>query len=67
MTVRVERQGAVTTVVLDRAAVRNAVDQPTAEALVAAFEADPEARVAVRLKILERRRLAAAAAAPTAG
>ncbi len=50
MTVHVERQGAVTTVVLDRADVRNAVDRSTAEALVAAFtafEADPEARVAV--------------------
>ena len=50
MTVRVERQGPVTTVVLDRADVRNAVDRPTADALVAAFtafDADPEARVAV--------------------
>lgn len=50
MTVRVERRGAVTTVVLDRPAVRNAVDRETAEALSAAFrefEADPAARVAV--------------------
>jgi enoyl-CoA hydratase len=50
MTVRVERQGPVTTVVLDRREVKNAVDRPTAEALAAAFvafDADPEARVAV--------------------
>ena len=50
MAVRVERQGAVTTVVIDRASVRNAVDRPTADALVAAFtafEVDPEAKVAV--------------------
>jgi enoyl-CoA hydratase len=48
--VRVERQGPVTTVVIDRPDVRNAVDRPTADALVAAFtafDADPEARVAV--------------------
>ncbi|MDP9092974.1 MAG: crotonase/enoyl-CoA hydratase family protein, partial [Actinomycetota bacterium] len=50
MTVRVERQGAVSTVILDRPAVRNAVDGPTARALVdafAEFEADDAARVAV--------------------
>jgi enoyl-CoA hydratase len=48
--VRVERAGPVTTVVLDRPAVRNAVDRPTAEALAAAFrafEADEQARAAV--------------------
>jgi enoyl-CoA hydratase len=48
--VRVERAGAVTTVILDRPHVRNAVDRPTAEALAAAFrafEADDEAAVAV--------------------
>ncbi|MBC7977387.1 MAG: crotonase/enoyl-CoA hydratase family protein, partial [Myxococcales bacterium] len=48
--VRTERDGPVTTVILDRAAARNAVDRETAEALVAAFrafDADPEARVAV--------------------
>jgi enoyl-CoA hydratase len=39
MSVTVERSGPVTTVVLDRPDVRNAVDRPTAEALVAAFEA----------------------------
>jgi enoyl-CoA hydratase len=39
MSVRVERSGPVTTVVLSRPDVRNAVDRPTAEALVAAFEA----------------------------
>ena len=50
MSVRVERQGPVTTVVLDRPEVRNAVDRPTAEALVAAFtafDADPDAKVGV--------------------
>jgi enoyl-CoA hydratase len=48
--VRVEKQGAITTVVLDRPGVRNAVDRDTAAALVAAFEAferDDEAHVAV--------------------
>jgi enoyl-CoA hydratase len=50
MTVRTEKSGPVTTVILDRPDVRNAVDRPTAEALAgafAAFEADDEARVAV--------------------
>ena len=50
MSVRVEKKGPVTTVVLARAEVRNAVDRATADALVAAFhafEADPDARVAV--------------------
>lgn len=50
MSVRVEQSGPVTTVVLSRPARRNAVDRDTAEALAAAFrafEADPEARVAV--------------------
>jgi enoyl-CoA hydratase len=49
-TVRVERSGPVTTVVLDRPQVRNAVDGPTAAALAEAFEdfdADPDASVAV--------------------
>ncbi|MEV6316567.1 crotonase/enoyl-CoA hydratase family protein [Streptomyces sp. NPDC051776] len=48
--VRVERQGPVTTVVLSRPRARNAVDGPTAHELAAAFrafDADPEARVAV--------------------
>lgn len=48
--VRTERDGPVTTVVLDRPEVRNAVDRPTAEALLDAFEgfeADDEAKVAV--------------------
>jgi len=48
--VRVERDGPVTTVILDRPEVRNAVDGPTAVALVeafAAFDADPDASVAV--------------------
>src|SRR5215469_477211 len=48
--VRVERTGAVTTVVLDRPAFRNAVDGPTAALLAQAFrafDADPGAAVAV--------------------
>jgi enoyl-CoA hydratase len=48
--VRIEREGPVTTVILDRAAVKNAVDRDTAERLAAAFrafDADPEARVGV--------------------
>ncbi|HZD25034.1 MAG TPA: crotonase/enoyl-CoA hydratase family protein [Alphaproteobacteria bacterium] len=48
--VRVERQGPVVTVVLDRPAVRNAVDAATAEALKSAFldfEADETALAAV--------------------
>lgn len=50
MPVRVEARGPVTTVIIDRPEVRNAVDRPTAEALAAAFtafDADPEARVGV--------------------
>ena len=50
MSVRVERAGAVTTVILDRPEVRNAVDRPTARALaeaLRAFEADDAAQVAV--------------------
>ena len=49
-TVRVERRGPVTTVILDRPAARNAVDGPTAAALAEAFgdfEADPDASAAV--------------------
>lgn len=49
-TVRIERAGRVTTVVLDRAEVRNAVDRDTAAALAdafRAFDADDEASVAV--------------------
>jgi enoyl-CoA hydratase len=48
--VRVERSGAVTTVVLDRPEVRNAVDGPAAAALAEAFrefDADDTAAVAV--------------------
>ncbi len=48
--VRTERDGAVTTVILDRPQARNAVDRPTAEALAAAFlafERDEQASVAV--------------------
>jgi enoyl-CoA hydratase len=50
MTVRVEREGAVTIVTIDRPAARNAVDRPTAEALAAAFrafDADASSSVAV--------------------
>ena len=50
MSVRVERDGAVSTVILDRPDVRNAVDGPAAAALAVAFaefEADAGASVAV--------------------
>jgi enoyl-CoA hydratase len=49
-TVHVEQQGPVVVVTIDRPAVRNAVDRPTADALVAAFtafDADDSAAVAV--------------------
>ncbi|MFK4211402.1 crotonase/enoyl-CoA hydratase family protein [Streptomyces sp. NPDC030920] len=48
--VRIEREGAVFTVILDRPEVRNAVDGPTASQLADAFrefDADPDAYVAV--------------------
>ncbi|MGW1738167.1 crotonase/enoyl-CoA hydratase family protein [Nocardia sp. NPDC001965] len=50
MSVRIEKDDAVWTVVLDRAQARNAVDTEHAQALLAAFEefdADPDAAVAV--------------------
>ncbi len=50
MAVYVEKEGPVTTVILSRPEVRNAVDRETAEALSAAFrafESDATARVAV--------------------
>lgn len=50
MSVRVEREGSVTTVVIDRPEVRNAVDGATAAALAAAFrefDGDDRAHVAV--------------------
>ncbi|RKH56626.1 crotonase/enoyl-CoA hydratase family protein [Corallococcus llansteffanensis] len=50
MSVRVEKSGPVTTVILHRPEVRNAVDRDTAEALAdafRAFDADPDARVGV--------------------
>ena len=50
MPVRTEKNGSVTTVILSRPEVRNAVDRPTAEALAAAFrafDADVDAGVAV--------------------
>src|ERR1700721_2466142 len=49
-TVRVERDGAVTTLILSRPKARNAVDKPTADALgdaFTAFEGDESAFVAV--------------------
>ena len=48
--VRVERSGAVTTVILDRAAAKNAVDRDTAQQLAdafRAFDADDSARIGV--------------------
>lgn len=50
MTIRMEKEGSVTTIVLGRPDVRNAVDADTATSLAQAFrnfEADAEARVAV--------------------
>src|SRR5687768_13728675 len=50
MSVRVEKNGPVTTVVLSRPEVRNAVDRKTAQMLADAFrrfDEDPEARVGV--------------------
>jgi enoyl-CoA hydratase len=50
MTIRIERDGPVTTVVLNRPEARNAVDGATAEELAEAFrafDADPEASVGV--------------------
>jgi enoyl-CoA hydratase len=50
MSVRVDHRGPVTTVILDRPTLRNAIDLPTATALAAAFaefEADERASVAV--------------------
>src|SRR5258707_5529550 len=50
MSVRVERAGTVTTVILERPEVRNAVDGPTAAALAQAFrefDVDPDAAVAM--------------------
>ena len=50
MGVRSEKNGHVTTIVLDRPEVKNAVDRPTAAALAdafRAFESDDDARVAV--------------------
>ncbi|MEM8977760.1 MAG: enoyl-CoA hydratase, partial [Pseudomonadota bacterium] len=48
--VLVERDGPITTVIINRPEVRNAVDNETAEGLADAFrgfDADPEQRVAV--------------------
>ncbi|MDX1497219.1 MAG: crotonase/enoyl-CoA hydratase family protein [Salinisphaeraceae bacterium] len=50
MSVRIERDEAVTIISIDRPKARNAVDRPTADALAKAFkefDADPDAHVAV--------------------
>jgi enoyl-CoA hydratase len=50
MSVRIEKQKPITTVVIDRPKARNAVDRDTAQALAdafRAFDADPDASVAV--------------------
>ncbi len=50
MSIRTEKSGSVSTLILSRPEVRNAVDGPTAQALAAAvraFERDDDARVAV--------------------
>lgn len=50
MSVLIEKQGPVTTVIIDRSHAKNAVDRPTADALADAFrdfDACPDARVAV--------------------
>ncbi|MCS6885688.1 MAG: crotonase/enoyl-CoA hydratase family protein [Acidobacteriota bacterium] len=50
MSVRVSREGVITIITLDRPQVRNAIDAPTAAALLAAFtefEADKDARVGI--------------------
>ncbi|NQU13662.1 MAG: crotonase/enoyl-CoA hydratase family protein [Desulfobacteraceae bacterium] len=50
MLVLTEKKGPVTTIIINRPEMRNAVDRPTAEALTEAFrefEADKDARVAV--------------------
>src|SRR5689334_5337806 len=50
MTIRIEKDGPTTTVILNRPDVRNAVDRTTAAALADAFRAfdgDPEARVGI--------------------
>ena len=51
--VLVERDGPVTTVIINRPEVRNAVDNETAESLAhafRAFDADPEQCVAILLR-----------------
>jgi enoyl-CoA hydratase/carnithine racemase len=53
MTVRSERSGAVTTVILDRPHARNAVDGPTARALADAFRAF-DAAEAERMGLVNR-------------
>ena len=50
MNIRTEKSGPITTIILDRPEVKNAVDRATAEALAAAFrafDADEDARVGV--------------------
>lgn len=53
MSVSIEKDGPVTTVILNRPDVRNAVDRPTAESLAEPFctvEADRDAKVDVLRK-----------------
>ncbi len=50
MSVRIDKHGPVTTITINRRQARNAVDRPTADALVeafTAFDADPDACVAI--------------------
>jgi len=50
MSIRTERDGAITTIIIDRPTVRNAIDRATAHALTAAFDdfdADPDQHIAV--------------------
>lgn len=50
MSIRIDRDGAVTTITINRPQARNAVDRPTADALVeafTAFDADENASVAI--------------------
>ena len=42
---RIERDGPVTTVIIDRPEVRNAVDRPTAEALATLFSLSSATRM----------------------
>ena len=63
--VRIERQGAITTVILNRPEVRNAVDNETAEAMAdafRAFDADPLPSRQSQMDVIASSRPAAALA-----